>query len=87
MKRILFLAALTSCLSFAQPSRQAAAIATHKANTVWQFVEIETTVHRAGVETSSATKRLSIARARAVIFIRLNLSTDRRKAKGPAIQN
>ena len=60
MKRILFLAALTSCLSFAQPSRQAAAIATHKANTVWQFVEIETTVHRAGVETSSATKRLSI---------------------------
>ena len=53
MKQILFLATLTSCLLFAQPSRQASAINTHNANTVWQFVEIETTVHRAGVETSS----------------------------------
>ena len=55
MKRILFLAALISCFLFAQLSRPAAATTAHKANTVWQFVEIETTVHRAGVETSSET--------------------------------
>ncbi len=53
MKRILFLAALASCLVLAQVSRPAGASATRRANTVWQFVEIETTVHRAGVETSS----------------------------------
>ena len=53
MKRIFLLAALALCLLLAQLSRPVGADATHRANTVWQFVEIETTVHRAGVETSS----------------------------------
>jgi len=52
-KQILFLTALMFCLSLAQLTRPAGANATRRANTAWHFVEIETTVHRVGVETSS----------------------------------
>lgn len=55
MKRVTLLATLTFCLLLTQLSGPAGASATHRANTVWQFVEVETTVHRAGVQTSSAT--------------------------------
>ena len=54
-KRLAFLATLTVCLLLTQlaPPTGASASLTHNANTVWQFVEIETTVHRAGIPTSS----------------------------------
>ena len=53
MKRITFLATLILCLLPLQFSRPAAVTAAHKATTGYQFVEIETTVHVTGVETSS----------------------------------
>jgi len=53
-ERLVFLATLTLCLLLTLLPRPVGASATHKANTVYLFVEIETTVHRAGVETSSA---------------------------------
>lgn len=52
-KQTLFLAALMFCLALAQFARPSVAGATRRANAVWQFIEIETTVHRVGVETSS----------------------------------
>ncbi len=52
MKRMAFLATLILCLSPVHLLHPAAT-ATDKANTVYLFVEIETTVHRKGVETSS----------------------------------
>lgn len=52
-KQTLFLTALMLCLSLVQLTRFADANTTPRANTAWHFVEIETTVHRVGVETSS----------------------------------
>ena len=52
-KRIVFLATLILCLLPVELSRPAAVTATPKANTAYLFVEVETTVHRKGVETSS----------------------------------
>ena len=52
IKRLLFLGALLCCISLPL-SRPAGARVTPKLNTAYLFVEIETTVHRAGVETSS----------------------------------
>jgi hypothetical protein len=52
-QRILFFSALTCCLLSLLFSRPAGASITRRANTAWHFVEIETTVHRVGVETSS----------------------------------
>jgi hypothetical protein len=52
-KHLLFLAIVVSLLLPLQPARTAGATAARRANTVYQFVEIETTVHRAGVPTSS----------------------------------
>ena len=51
--RIIILATLVFCLLPAHLSQPARALVTRKANTVWLFVEIETTVHRTGVPTSS----------------------------------
>jgi len=52
IKRITLLATLILCLpvQFSQPST---ASATHKASALYLFVEIETTVHREGVEPSN----------------------------------
>lgn len=53
MKRLIFLLAL-GLLSFAvSKTPPVGAALRHQPNTVYQFVEIETTVHRKGVETSS----------------------------------
>ena len=51
--RIVLLVTLVLCLLPAHLSRPVGATATPNANTVYLFVEIETTVHRAVVETSS----------------------------------
>jgi len=53
IKRTLIVVALLCCISMLPLSRPAGAKATRKLNTAYLFVEIETTVHRAGVETSS----------------------------------
>src|ERR1700730_1164501 len=53
VRRITLLATLILSLLSVHLSSRATAIATHAPNTVYLFVEIETTVHRAGVETSS----------------------------------
>ncbi len=53
-ERLAFLATVTLCLLLTPVPLPVGARASHNANTVYLFVEIETTVHRAGVETSSA---------------------------------
>jgi hypothetical protein len=53
MKLTAFFATLILCFLPAKLSRPAAATGTHTTNTVYLFVEIETKVHRAGVQTSS----------------------------------
>src|SRR6185295_5250547 len=53
IKRILFLATVALLLLPLQFSRPTRANATHAGNAAYLFVEIETTVHRAGVETDS----------------------------------
>ena len=53
-KRTIILATLLLCLLPTQFSRSTRAIIAHPPNTVYQFVEIETTVHVDGVPTSSA---------------------------------
>jgi hypothetical protein len=52
-KRILLLVLLISCFLPTQFVRSTATTSPHTVNTVYLFVEIETTVHRAGVDTSS----------------------------------
>ena len=52
-KSIVFLTTLISCLLPVQFPRPVAATATHTANTVYLFVEVETKVYRKGVEISS----------------------------------
>ena len=52
-KRFFFFAILTLSLLPSQFSRSGEASATRRVNTAYLFVEIETTVHRKGVETSS----------------------------------
>jgi hypothetical protein len=51
--RFCVLAVLVSSLFFALPSRPNSARATNHTDDVWQFIEVETTVHRVGVETDS----------------------------------
>jgi hypothetical protein len=53
IKRMIFLATLVCCFLPLQLSRSAGATVAPRLNTVYLFVEIETTVHRAGVPTSS----------------------------------
>ena len=53
IKRIIAVSVLAALSLFFQPLRPVTAITVPKANTVYLFVEIETTVHVAGVETSS----------------------------------
>src|SRR5215471_2281997 len=53
IKLAVFLLTLILCVVPAQMSRSPGAAATHHANTAYQFIDIETTVHVAGVETSS----------------------------------
>lgn len=53
IKLTAFLVTLILCVLPFQLSRSSGATTTHETNTVYQFVEIETTVHVAGVETSS----------------------------------
>lgn len=52
-KRIIFPMALAFLLLPLQLSRPAGAAAARKVNSAYQFIEIETTVHLSGVETSS----------------------------------
>ncbi len=53
IKLIAFAASLTFCLWPVQFSRPVSATATHSANTLYLFVEVETKVYRKGIEISS----------------------------------